>query len=443
MSLTINFKNRDALTLSEINSEQSNSDNQIEWLLSEQQKHLDAFKKLPLPSRKVEHWKYNPMSLLLEQEFQLIENLASLDKNNQKHLPHKVKLNDCLQLDFVNGVLVTDLDSLKEISGLTITPLSSLNNRQQKVIQKQLNNDKVADNLFNHFNQCINQNTLLIEVDANVVIDQPIYIHHLSNGSNVASLSSQKTFVHLNQSSQLTLVEQFNSQTSSNIHLALQQTLVSLDNNSHCSHYRLNLETPSAYQISQVKGLLSDDATITGFYLGLGSQLNRTDVDVLFQGKNCESHLTGAYLPAGDQTIDYHTNIEHQMPYCNSKEVFRGIIGDQASATFNGKIHIFPDAQKSNAYLNNKNLLLSNQAEINTKPELEIYADDVVCAHGATVAQLDEQAIYYLQSRGINRQQAKKILSIAFIQELLNKISIEPLKDHLCALLDKHMSDIS
>ena len=130
------------------------------------------------------------------------------------------------------------------------------------------------------------------------------------------------------------------------------------------------------------------------------------------------------------------------MAHCTTNEIFRGIIADEASATFNGKIHIFEDAQKSDAFLNNKNLLLTNRAEINTKPELEIYADDVKCAHGATVAQLDEKSVYYLQARGIDRQKAKKMLSIAFIQELLNKVKLEELNNYLTSLLDDYMSHL-
>jgi len=191
-----------------------------------------------------------------------------------------------------------------------------------------------------------------------------------------------------------------------------------------------------------VKYLLDSASRLKSFFLGLGGKINRTDVDLQHLGSNAECEINGVYLPAGAQAIDYHTNIEHRVAHCTSRETFRGIVADKASATFNGKIHIFADAQKSDAVLNNKNLLLTNQAEVNTKPELEIYADDVKCAHGATVAQLDNKSVYYLQTRGLSRQQAKKMLSIAFVKELLNRVELEEIQRFLNSLLDTYMSQL-
>jgi Fe-S cluster assembly protein SufD len=138
--------------------------------------------------------------------------------------------------------------------------------------------------------------------------------------------------------------------------------------------------------------------------------------------------------------VDYHTCIEHAVPHCTTDEVFRGIIDDQASAVFNGRIHIHRDAQKTNAQLSNKNLLLSDQAEVNTKPELEIYADDVQCAHGATVAQLDPESLHYLRTRGVNRDEAEVMLSYGFINEVVEKIQLEALRDFLRPLLASRFS---
>ena len=150
--------------------------------------------------------------------------------------------------------------------------------------------------------------------------------------------------------------------------------------------------------------------------------------------------MNGIYLPRRKEHIDYHTCIEHRVPNCTSSETFRGIIGDEATAVFNGRIHIHRDAQKTNARLSNRNLLTSTRAEVNTKPELEIYADDVQCAHGATVAQLDETSLHYLRSRGVSRAQAQVMLSFGFINEVVDTVRCDPLREYLQGILNQRFS---
>ena len=185
---------------------------------------------------------------------------------------------------------------------------------------------------------------------------------------------------------------------------------------------------------------LGADATLNSFHLGLGSVLKRLDVVVDHCGQGAHCELNGIYLPRGDEHVDYHTCIEHRVPHCTSSETFRGIIGDSATAVFNGRIHIHRDAQKTSAELSNRNLLTSNRAEVNTKPELEIYADDVQCAHGATVAQLDEMSLHYLRSRGVARADAQVMLSFGFINEVINTVRCEPLRDYLRELLSRRFA---
>ncbi len=432
MSFMIDFQNRDDIVLSLFKHKDD-----LPWLNKSREQALEQFKQTRLPNRKVEHWKYNDTSFL-SNSFQLIEKPTKpLDKNLTDK--NRIGFDSAIEIVFVDGYLATPLSSLSLPQGVTITHFDEINERQQAIVLSQENSQLAKRNLLLSLNEVICQNGILIEVEKNQVISQPVYLRYIYSDIKTPSIASQKTVVKLNQSSQLTLVEHFESDSSENILLSLQQTFLCLDENSQINHHRLNLENEKSHQVSQVKTTLAANAVLNSFYLGLGSMINKTDIDILHQGSNAECNLTGIYLPANKQTIDYHLNTEHRVPHCNTNEIFRGIVADQASATFNGKIHIFQDAQKSDAYLNNKNLLLTNQAEVNTKPELEIYADDVVCAHGATVAQLDNQTIYYMQTRGISKIQARKMLSIAFVQELLNQLSLDAIKDYLTNLLDKHM----
>jgi len=351
-----------------------------------------------------------------------------------------ISLDDTLEILIVNGVITSDLSKLDMPSGLTIKKLSQCNESERSVVLANLQiNQK---NLLLNLNSALAQDGLYISADKSAIISKPIYIRNITSSTGVKNLNASLLFVNLESSSELSVIEHFESDESSDIKLNLQQTYFKLAANSRANLYRLNLEKETACQVSQVKTFLDRDSLFNGFYLGLGSRINRTDIDMLHQGQNAHCDLTGVYLPANEQAIDYHTNIEHQIPHCTSNEVFRGIIADKASATFNGKIHIFKDAQKSDAFLNNKNLLLTNEAEINTKPELEIYADDVKCAHGATVAQLDDKSVYYLQTRGIERKKARKMLSIAFIQELIDTIKIESVREFVKARLDEYMSHL-
>jgi Fe-S cluster assembly protein SufD len=442
MSFILEFQNREGLSLSTPNHNET-----LSWLEPTKRDALQAFKNAPLPSRKVEHWKYNDLSFL-NAEFSVTQAKAALSNDDLKAIETakfpvaSLKSDNTIELIFINGQLVNLVRAEGQFDDLSITEFANASQQQQAIITSQLKQDQSAKNMLLNLNQALISDGILIQLADNSKQKPIIHIKHYTFGNSEQSIHPCKIIFNIGQSSQATLVEQFFSKTESQTQLALQQTSIIQKPNSQLTHYRLNLESSSATQVSQVKNQLADNCVMDSFYLSFGSRLNRTDIDVMHQGKNAQCNITGIYLPAKSNKVDYHSNIEHQMPHCNTNEVFRGIIADESSATFNGKIHIFKDAQKSDAQLNNKNLLLTNQAEINTKPELEIYADDVICAHGATVAQIDNKALYYLQSRGINKVKAEKMLSLAFIQELLNSVKDEAMNEYLNALVDHHMSAI-
>jgi len=184
-----------------------------------------------------------------------------------------------------------------------------------------------------------------------------------------------------------------------------------------------------------VHATLAADSYLDTFHVGLGCALLRIDLVVNHRGPGAAAQVNGIYLPRYNDHLDYHTCIEHAVAHCNTSETFRGIVGDEAAAVFNGRIHIHPDAQKTRAELSNKNLLTSDRAQVNTKPELEIYADDVQCAHGATVAQLDPEALYYMRTRGVPLEEAEVMVSYGFINELLEKVQPPQLQEYLRPLL--------
>ena len=252
---------------------------------------------------------------------------------------------------------------------------------------------------------------------------RPVQLVWHNNPQVDAAINSQRLLVLAEQHSEATVVEHFSGQGHSFTN-GLSELI--LEAGASLNHSRLHLESAEALHVGGLHAALERDATLNSFHVAFGGKLKRIDIVINHQGHGAHCQLDGMYLLRGQEHVDYHTCIEHAVPHCTTDETFRGIVGDKASAVFNGGIHIHPDAQKTRAELSNKNLLTSATAEVNTKPELEIYADDVQCAHGATVAQLDESMLHYLRTRGIPADEALVLLSYGFINALVEKQGLSP-----------------
>jgi len=397
---------------------------------------FSAFLKQSLPNRKTEHWKYNDVSFLGLESFSKAE---TSKKSN--YSPPPLELNEPIFFVFINGVFYPEHSTSQFEAGISATSFAEANEKQVGLISSLLTSAKQNKNSLIQFNNSFSQNGLLIEIEKNKQITRPIYLYNIDDNQVENLLSTNHVVINCEENSHCQVIEYFLSKGHAPA-LSLQQSVINIENQAQVDYYRINLEKESHRQIGRILFLLQKQSLLKSFFYSEGSQLNKTDIDVYHQGEYSESHITGIYLPSENKVIDYHLNVEHQVANCTSRELFRGIIADSAKATFNGKIHIFKDAQKSDAQLSNKNLLLTNRAEVNTKPELEIYADDVICAHGATVAKIDDKAIYYLQTRGIDKTRAKKMLSIGFINELLEQVKNAELKSFLTGKVQAGLSEI-
>ncbi len=403
----------------------------LTWLESLRNKATDDWLAQPWPTRKTEHWKYTPMQGLqktLLHTWGAAEN-QTLDKASQDDL---IPL-DAFRLVFINGVL-----DAKNSSALpeTIVRFSQADTAQQSLIEKHLG--KIVEgerHLFATLNNAWLDDGVLIHVPRNHRLEKPVYIVNLVTA--VAAVNNQRLLIVLDENSQAEVIEHYFSSADVQDGFANALTEIHLGDNANLQHYRLNLEEEHAQHIGAVHVDLQRSARLRGFALALGTSLMRVDYQLNHRGQGAELDLQGIYLPRNQQVVDYHTNICHWVPNCKSNEVFRGIVSDSAQAIFNGRIYIHQDAQKTLAELSNKNMLTSNKAEVNTKPELEIYADDVKCAHGATISQLNANARYYLQSRGLSRAEADVMLSFGFINELLEQIAQPVVHDYLQPRLAK------
>jgi Fe-S cluster assembly protein SufD len=411
-----------------------------EWLSALRYAGAEQWLQAGWPTRKTELWKYTPLMPLQKSEFSGWGD-ATHDWQAKVELPDI----DATRLVFVNGVLDRAAsDDLPE----QVSLFSEADEQQQAVIRQHLGKILNTErHLFAALSNAWVSEGVLLYVSHGTALEKPLCVVHVSTPQTKAAVSCQRILLVLEESASAEVIEHYVSSSEQQNSFVNTLTEIHVGANAELKHCRINLEQEDLMHIGGVHADLHRDARLYGFTIAEGSRLKRIDYQVNHRGEGAHLGLKGIYLARNRQLVDYHTNLEHVAGHCTSDEVFRGIIGDSAKAVFNGRIHIHPDAQKTLAELSNRNLLTSNSAEIDTKPELEIYADDVRCAHGATVSQLDATALYYLQSRGVPQDQARVMLSLGFVNELLTDVPQptvrEFLHQHLTRLLYNNESLVS
>ncbi len=399
------------------------------WLSSLRLAGAQEWRAAAWPDRRTELWKYTPLTALRNRQFQLAS--ASLTACS----PQPLLDVDAIRLVFVNGVFDAAASSSEHAA---VVRFSVADAQQQTLISRHLGHVATTRrHLFASLSNALVTDGVLVHVTRDSVLDKPVHIVHVTVPEAEPVLTSPRLLVVLEAQAELELIEQFVSDSQ------VQNGFVNSLTEIHCGagaqlrHYRVNLEQEQLLHVGGVHVDLWRDARYRGFTLAEGSALKRIDYQITHQAAGASAVLDGIYLPRNRQLLDYHTNVEHKAPHCTTSETFRGIVADEARAVFNGRIHIHPQAQKTLAELNNRTLLTSDRAEIDTKPELEIYADDVKCAHGATVSQLDATAQFYLRSRGLSETQVRSMLSFGFINELLQAIEQPAVREHLHAHLQR------
>ncbi|MET0356618.1 MAG: Fe-S cluster assembly protein SufD [Cellvibrio sp.] len=394
------------------------------WLGDFRARAANDWFDLAWPTRKTEHWKYTSLASL-----QKNIPLSWSEQSTKAAMESEFIAVDAIRLVFVNGVF--DQASSSELP-VEVVRFSHASDTQQKLIVQYLG--KIVEgsqHLFATLNNAWVDDGVLVHVSRSQTLAKPIYLVQVSTAEAQSVSVNQRVLVVLEDSAQAEVIEHYISTDEVQNSFVNSLTEIVVGDNAQLQHYRLNLEEENIQHIGAVHVNLLRNARMRGFTLAMGSKLKRIDYQINHRGQGAELNLQGLYLPRNNQMVDYHSNVQHWVPHCTTSEVFRGIIADSAQAIFNGRIYIHKDAQKTLAELSNKNLLTSNKAEVNTKPELEIYADDVKCAHGATVSQLNSTALYYLQSRGVSRTEAEVMMSFGFINELLEQIPEVAVHDYL------------
>jgi Fe-S cluster assembly protein SufD len=389
---------------------------------------MESFCKQGIPTRKDEEYKYTRLDLMLKGEFDFLTN-----KNCSDAQIETLKfLKDAHIVILENGIFVEGSSNLQNLpKGLTICSLVDAEKSNSPVFEKHYaQHADVEKDPFIALNTAMTKDGVFIHIAKNAIIEKPIHIIHISTAFE-NSIIHPRNLIVIDENAQAKIIESFETVDSTAKTFSNALTEIAIDKRAIVSHYKIQDEKELGYLVNTTQVIQQKESVFSTHTITLSGSLVRNNLTVVLDDEYTESHLNGLYLTAGNQVVDNHTVVDHRKPNCNSNELYKGIIEGKSTATFNGKIYVREDAQKTNAFQSNKNILLSQAGTINTKPQLEIYADDVKCSHGSTTGKLDEEKIFYLRARGIGVTNAKKLLMHAFASEVVNTIKIKPLREYV------------
>ncbi len=350
---------------------------------------------------------------------------------------HELKLvEDAYRLVIVDGrvdLTASYLDGLPE--GLTVTPFSQSIDRASEFLNQQVNLEKPG---FNAMNTMLMNEGIFIEVAANTKVDKPIELIVVNSGHTAHYAMHLRNVIVLGKDSQATFIETYAGNNQAN-GLTDVITEISLADKAELFHYKLQRESLDHYHVATMAASQAADSQWHNTNISLGGKLARNDVHSQLLGEQSHVTMNGLYLVTGEQHIDNHTRIDHAVPNTTSEEVYKGVLDEQSHAVFNGKVIVHKDAQKTDANQSNRNLLLSRGCEIDTKPEMEIYADDVKCGHGSAVGQINEDQLFFLRARGLDEVSARSLLTFAFAVDVIERISNEELKQSITGVIEKRL----
>jgi Fe-S cluster assembly protein SufD len=387
---------------------------------------LDAFLARGFPTSRDEEWKYTNLRRFEARSFALAATPGLLDAQ-----PVDWVDNGGIRLVFVDGHWSPALSSASALPpGVTISPLRQWAGRDPVAAARRLDVQRAAPTSFEHLNLAFVTDGLVVELAEDAQTVEPLYVLHQWSRAGNGAMNHPRVLVHARARARCTLIEQYlgPADIESFTNAA---TLLHLAEDARVEHYRLQQESSRGFHIGSVTAKLAARSCYALHDLALGAALGRTDATVLLEGAGAHTALHGLFAPRGAQHLDAHTRIDHVAAHTTSEEDYRGIADERGRGVFNGKVIVRPDAQKVDARQSSRNLLLSPQAEIDTKPELEIYANDVKCSHGATTGRLDATALFYLRSRGLSEADARSLLIRAFAESILTSIEHPSLKHYL------------
>jgi Fe-S cluster assembly protein SufD len=399
---------------------------------------LDIFRRLGLPSQKHEEYKHTPLTRYLEKNFSFTASPAPGPLTDVKRF--FIPGLEANVIVFIDGVFSQEHSTL--ISPKSEITIQSL---EEALVSK---NEIALQNFSTHINNTTDslaawnraawKHGLFIHVPDNAVVEKPVVVYHLSNASQGEIIAINRNLIVVGKNAQATFIEKFDSTGQAN-HFSNFVNEIIVSENAGLDVYAIQHDLNNRYQHSLTEIYQKKSSRVNTFTFTLHGKLYRNNLHLQMDGEGIESHMYGLYLLNGDTLADNHTVADHKKANSFSNELYKGIMDDSSKGVFNGKIFVRPNAQKTNAFQANRNILLSDKATVNTKPQLEIWADDVKCSHGCTTGQLDEEALFYLRSRGLHADTARAMMLYAFAGEVLAYVKHPALKEYLDTLISDRL----
>jgi Fe-S cluster assembly protein SufD len=403
------------------------------WLVPLRHSAMAAFERHGFPTTKNEEWHYTSPAPIAESSFAPMP-AATAAVTLARLAPYLVGRADWPRLVFVNGRYAPTLSRVDTLDdGVRVMSLASALREEPTVLERHLGKLAVFDDpalVFSALNTALFTDGALVHVERGAAPALPIHLLFVSDRAASGGVSHPRMLVALERESRATVIEQYVT-LGEGPYLTNVVTEASIGDGATLHHLRLQREGADAYHVGTVAARQGRDSHLQSFSFATGAALSRTNIHTALAGEGCGATLNGLYMLDGAQHCDHQTRIEHIAPNCYSREVYKGILDGTSHGVFNGKVYVHPEAQKTDGKQTNNTLLLSERARVDTKPQLEIFADDVKCTHGATVGRIDETALFYMKSRGIRTAEARRLLTYAFAAEVLEMLPIEELKDEL------------
>ena len=398
---------------------------------------LQNFEKVGFPSRKLEAWKYTSLNSVLKQDYSLfpskVEAIELADV--KKYFIHEI---DAYKIVFINGKYSSFLSQTTHEHYDVCLMSSALTNPKYKaVIDKYFNKIAKQDNLTS-LNTAFATEGAYINIPKNTEVKKPIQILNFTTGSQEATMLQPRNLIVVGENAQVQIIERHQSLTANPV-LSNVVTEVFADKAANVDYYKIQNDETTASLVDNTYIEQQSNSVVSVHTFSFGGNITRNNLNFYQKGEHIDSILKGITIIEGKQHVDHHTLVHHIEPNCESHQDYKGIFNERSTGVFNGKVIVEKEAQKTNAYQQNNNVLISDKATINAKPQLEIFADDVKCSHGCTIGQLDEDALFYMQQRGIPKKEGKALLMYAFANTVLESVKIPEIKQRITKLIAKKL----
>jgi Fe-S cluster assembly protein SufD len=410
-----------------------------EWLESLRRRAADRFAAVGFPTSRDEEWRFTPVAPIAKRSWREAPTTAPMSLDELR--PYLFGHPEWTRLVFVNGVYRQELSSLPPAApGVKVGGLAQALRDGLQTPERQLGHHAgVESSPFTALNTAVFQDGGFIQVPANTELDHPVHLIFVSTDEAAGCAIHPRNLLLVERGARASFIESYVTTGSTGNYWINPVTEVVVNANCWVEHTRIQRESEKAYHVGGTYVDQQRDSHYRSFSLSMGGALARHNLQARLNDENVETLLYGLYVTHGDQLVDNHTAIHHDQPNCRSWEVYKGILDDRSRAVFNGKVFVEPEAQKTDAKQTNRNLLLSDAARVDTKPQLEIFADDVKCTHGATVGRLDDVALFYARSRGVPAEEAQRLLTYAFAAEVIGEVALEPVRWELERLVKERL----